>query len=167
MPYDQDNKFVCMVNGIYDIGNFSNERTFAQYRNFVGIVTSDGKSIEPIEYEWFRSWNSPKLHEAKIISPVRRNGVWGGLDLERGFIPFDKDKQDRNEKRYLAKHDETATPVPYFKEYQKSENPCGFKWSNLYHIPAGLYADFMESRITMAKEEQLQWLKTNSVTVLE
>lgn len=167
LPYDRQNKFVCIANGIYDIGNFSNDRTFAQYRNFVGIVTSDGKSIEPIEYEWFRSWNSPKLHETKVISPVRRNGVWGGLDLERGFIPFDKDKQDRNEKRYLAKHDETATAIPYFLEYQKDVVPCGFKWSNLYHIPAGLYADFMELRTTMAKEEQLQWLKTNSVTVLE
>lgn len=166
MPYKQKNKFTCIMNGIYDIGNFSNNRTFAQYRNFVGIVTSDGKSIEPLEYEWHRSWNSPKLHEANVISPVRRNGLWGGLDLDKGFMPFNQDAQNRNEQRYLAKHQETSTPIPYFNEYQKEEEPCGFKWSNLYHIPVRLYSDFIRLSITMTNAQRLQWLKSNSVTQL-
>lgn len=166
MPYNKANKFVCMVIGIYDIGNFSNDKAFAQYRNFVGIVTADGKSIEPLEYEWHRSWNSPKLHEAKIISPVRRNGSWGGLDLEKGFIPFSEETQERNEQRYTAKHKETSTPIPYFNEYLKDKNPCGFKWSNLYHIPMDLYSVFMRISKTMTNDERLQWLKSNSVTQL-
>lgn len=165
MPYNDKSEFKCIMNGIYDIGNFSNNRTFAQYRNFVGIVTSDGKSIEPLEYEWHGSWNSPKLHEAKVISPVRRNGSWGGLDLDKGFMPFNQDAQNQNEQRYLAKHQETSTPIPYFNEYQKEE-PCGFKWSNLYHIPVRLYSDFIRLSITMTNEQRLQWLKSNSVIQL-
>lgn len=166
-PNDKRCEFICTVNGIYDISNFINNRAFAQYRNFVGIVSPKGTSIEPLEYEWLRSWSSLKLHETTVISPVRRNGQWGGLDLEHGFIPFKDQMQERNEKNYISKHIETSTPIPYFMEYQKDVTPCGFKWSNLYHIPADLYADFMKLRTTMAKEEQLQWLKTNSVTVLE
>lgn len=166
MPCNEQDEFKCIMNGIYDIGNFSNRRTFAQYRNFVGIVTSGGESIEPLEYEWHRSWNSPKLHEAKVISPVRRNGSWGSLDLEKGFVPFSKDVQERNEHRYLAKHQDTSTPIPYFDEYQKEEVPCGFKWSNLYHIPETLYSDFKRISTTMSNEQRLQWLKSNSVTQL-
>lgn len=166
-PNDTSCEFICTVNGIYDISNFTNNRAFAQYRNFVGIVSPQGTSIEPLEYEWLRDWNSRRLHEATVISPVRRNGQWGELDIEHGFIPFKDEMQERNEKNYISKHLEASTPIPYFMEYQKDVTPCGFKWSNLYHIPADLYADFMKVRTTMAKEEQLHWLNTNSVTVLE
>lgn len=165
-PYEKYSSFKCTVNGIFDIGDFVNDRTFAQYRNFVGIVTSEGKSIEPIEYEWFRTWNSPKLEDAKIISPVRRNGVWGTLDLEHGFEAFSEDVQERNESRYITKLKEKGYPVPYFYEYQRTDNLCGFKWNNLFHIPIDLYDSFIQAETSMTIDARKQWLNSNSVTIL-
>ena len=164
LPYSEDSKFKCMVNGIYDIGNFSNGRTFAQYRNFVGVVTSDGKSVEPLEYERFSYWNSLGLHEINVIKQVRRNGQWGKLDLENGFTPFDTEKQQRNEELYISKYQEACKPIPYFLDYQKDSDPCGFKWSNAYKIPIELYSSFLELEKTSTRDELFKWLHTNCET---
>lgn len=164
-PYDNSNNFSCMVNGIFDIGNFTKNRTFAQYRNFVGIVTSEGTSIEPIEYEWFRTWNSPKLHKTDIIKPVRRNGVWGQLHIENGFIAYDENIQKKNEQNYLSKHKAKGQSIPYFYQYQKEDFPCGFKWSNLFHIPVEKYEEFVRLKESMDINSLRQWLTTNGVTL--
>ncbi len=163
--YDSASNFKYCGNDIFDIGNFINGRAFAQYRNFVGIVTQNGETIEPIEYEWFRAWNSPKLVSAKIISPVRRNGVWGELDLEKGFISFSNQIQERNESRYQTKLKEKGHPFPYFLKYFKDYTSCGFKWYNWYNIPAELYDDFIKMKETMPLAECEKWLSTNSVIV--
>lgn len=164
LPYSEDSKFNCMVNGIYDIGNFSNGRTFAQYRNFVGVVTSEGKSVEPLEYERFSNWKSLDLHEINVIPQVRRNGQWGKLDLEHGFTPFDSERQKKNEELYISKYQEEGKPIPYFLDYQKYENPCGFKWSNAYKIPIELYSDFLELEKTSTRDELFKWLRTHCET---
>lgn len=167
LPYPEHSDFISMVNGIYDIGNFHNGRAFARYKNFVGIVTSNGKQIEPLEYEWFTYWYTPKLHEAKEIRSVRRNGVWGKLDIDKGFIPSEKEIQDKCEHNYLAKHREKGASIPYFLNYQKDETPCGFKWSNVFYIPVEKYTDFMSLKDSMSNYQRLEWLQTNGVITLK
>ena len=162
-PYDRDCKFRCRISGIHDIGNFTNGRALARYKNFVGIVTSEGKTIEPLEYEWLRPWNSLKLHEAESLSPVRRNGVWGKLDLTNGFVPFNDAIQEKNERTYISKLIAAGKPIPYAIEYQKDEYPCGYNWRNVYHIANDLYPDFISQAKSMTTEERIDWVKTNGV----
>lgn len=164
--YDSHSELISIPNGIYDLGNLQCGKAFARCMNFVGIITPTGRTIEPLEYERFSYWYSTKFEETDTLSPVRRNGIWGKLSLNEGFIPFDKERQEKCERNYISKLREMSLPVTYFLEYQKDATPCGLKWSNLFYIPVAKYPDFRHLSNTMTEQQQLDWLRTNGVTVI-
>lgn len=147
----------------FDVSNQNNNRIFARLWTFYGVFTTEGYTIEPMEYERILSYDYE--HDLDKVSPkrVRRNGIWGELSLEKGFTEYSKNKSEDLECQYINWRKQEGKFIPYCLPHKLSEPYSYDDFTHIKQIPTYLYDEFL-NMVTHSTELVINaWLKEHKI----